>query len=138
MIRKKTSIPASKIEAGKIDLASNHYVKASVVAASVLLVSCAGQPPKETVSQAELAVFEASQTNAPRLAPLDLRKAQDHLDQAKQAMQNKDYTQARRLAENAVAEATLAEAKSDAKNSQTTLAELRKSLDALREETGSK
>jgi hypothetical protein len=110
----------------------------TAIAVTLLLASCASEVPKEVVSQADLAVNKATQSRAPQLAPLDLRKARDHLDEAKLAIQDRQYDQARRLAEKAIAEAQLAEAKSEAENAQTTLAELRESLNALREEASTK
>jgi hypothetical protein len=104
------------------------------IALVLLLISCAGTPPKEAVSQAELAVNKVGGTNATQIAPLDLRKAQDHLEQAKQAMQKKDYTQARRLAENALVEAELAATKTQAQETQARAAELQQNIKDLREE----
>lgn len=113
-------------------------VAPTAIAVTLLLVSCASEVPKEVVSQAELAVNKATQSRAPQLAPLDLRKSRDHLDEAKLAIQDRQYEQARRLAEKAIAEAQLAEAKSEAQSAQTTLSELRESLNALREEAENK
>lgn len=107
----------------------------SAVAAVLLLASCAGEPPRESVSKAELAVNQATESKAPQIAPLDLRKARDHLNDAKQAMQDKDYQKARRLAENAEVEAELAQAKTDAQNAEATVADLQQTIKALREET---
>jgi hypothetical protein len=105
------------------------------IGAVMFLVSCAGTPPKDAMSQAELAVSHATETKAPQLAPLELRKARDHLDQAKQAMQDKDYTAARRLAENAMVEAELAEAKTGAEDAQANVAKLQQSLKTTQEKT---
>jgi hypothetical protein len=113
-------------------------VASTSIAAILLLASCASEVPKEVVSQADLAVNKATQSRAPQLAPLDLRKSRDHLDEAKLAIQDRQYEQARRLAEKAVVEAQLAEAKSEAANEQATLADLRESLNALREEAATK
>jgi hypothetical protein len=107
----------------------------TAIAMTLLLASCAGQPPIETVSQAELAVKKATESSAPQLAPLELRMARDHLNKANLEIQDKNYDEARRMAEKAIAEAELAEAKSEAENAQQTLANLRESIDALREET---
>jgi hypothetical protein len=113
-------------------------VASTAIAVTLLLTSCATEVPKEVVSQADLAVNKATQSRAPQLAPLDLRKSRDHLDEAKLAIQDRRYEQARRLAEKAIVEAQLAEAKSEAANEQATLAELRESLNALREEAATK
>jgi hypothetical protein len=111
----------------------NHWISASIIIAMLAFLSaCAGQPPKESVSQAELAVQQAMDSKATQLAPLDLRKARDHLNQANQAMQKKDYVVARRMAESAIVEAQLAQAKSDAQTAQSHESELRQSLETLK------
>jgi hypothetical protein len=136
---RKLSNPAFFREAVLPMRLSNRWAGTSTaIAMTLLLASCAGQPPKEAVSQAELAVNKATESRAPQLAPLELRMARDHLDKANLEVQGKNYEEARRLAEKAIAEAQLAEAKSEAENTQQTLAELRESLDALREETSPK
>ena len=55
------------------------------------LSSCAGKPPVPTVaevSQAELAVQQASKSKAPDYASLELYTAREQLDAAKEAMQS--------------------------------------------------
>lgn len=107
----------------------------TLFATATLITACAGQPPKETMSQAELAVDEVTNTNAVQLEPLLVRKARDHFDQAKVAQQGKEYKQAHMLAEKAIVEARLAKARADAQQTQTTLAELEKSIKALRDQS---
>ena len=136
---RKLSNPAFFREADHPARSSKRWAGMSTaISMTLLLASCAGQPPKEAVSQAELAVNKATESRAPQLAPLELRMARDHLDKANLEVQSKNYDEARRMAEKAIAEAELAEAKSEAENTQQTLAELRESLDALREEATSK
>jgi len=118
---------------------NNRWFSASAaIAATIILISCAGQPPKEELSKAELAVNKATESKATQIAPLELRKARDHLDQAKQAMQDKKYPEARRLAESAMVEAELAEAKSEAQSAQENVADLQQSLKTMREEMAPK
>jgi hypothetical protein len=124
-----TAAGYSALPLGRIALTS------IMIAALALLAACAGEPPKETMSQAELAVTQVASTNAAQLQPLEVRKARDHLDQAKMAQSDKDYKEARRLAEKAIVEAKLAEAKTDAQVTQNMLAELQQSIKAMREET---
>lgn len=93
-------------------------------------------PPQETVAQAELVVTETGQGRAPQYASSELSKARDKLDAAKRAMDAERYTEARRLAEQALVDARLAEAKAQAEQQRQTLQELRKNIEALREQAG--
>ena len=64
------------------------------------LSSCAGKPPAATVSQvsqAELAVQQASKSKAPDYASLELYTAREQFAGAQEALHKKEYTQARRL-----------------------------------------
>lgn len=106
---------------------------ACIVGSMALLSGCsAGRPPTAELSQAELAIQEASrQTKAPEYAPLELTTAREQLASAQRAMSEKEYEQARRLAERALANAQLAEAKADAEQSRRAAQELQKSIQAL-------
>jgi len=101
------------------------------------LSSCAGKPPAATVShvsQAELAVQQASQSKAPEYASVELYTAREQFAGAQEAMHKKEYAQARRWAERALVNAQLAEAKADAEQTRRAAAELRQSIEALRHE----
>ena len=101
------------------------------------LSSCAGKPPAATVaqvSQAELAVQQASKSKASEYASLELYTAREQLAGAQAAMHRKDYTQARRWAERALVNAQLAETKAEAEQARRAAAELRQSIEALRRE----
>ena len=101
------------------------------------LSSCAGKPPAATVSQmsqADLAVQQASKSKAPEYASLELYTAREQFASAQEAMHKKDYTQARRLAERALVNAQLAETKAEAEQARRAAAELRQSIEALRRE----
>lgn len=105
-----------------------------IISALGLSGCSAGRPPVKGLSQAELAVHEAERSKAAALAPAELDTARQQLENAKQAMNAKEYEQARRLAENALANAQLAEAKAEAESTQQVAEELRKSIEALRTE----
>ena len=101
------------------------------------LSSCAGKPPAATVSQvsqAELAVQQASKSKAPEYASLELHTAREQLAGAQEALHKKEYTQARRWAERALVNAQLAETKAQSEQTRRTAAELRQSIEALRRE----
>jgi hypothetical protein len=91
-------------------------------------------PPKDSVAAAELAVQEANKSKAPQYSPLELRMASDKLDEAKRAMNKKEYTQARRLAEEALVDAQVAEAKAASEDARRAAIDLRESLETLRRE----
>jgi len=94
----------------------------------------AGRPPTATVAQAELAVQEAGQSKAPEYAAGELNIAREKFDRAKRAMDKEEYERARRLAEEALVDAQLAETKADAESTRNAARELRKTIDSLRGE----
>lgn len=91
-------------------------------------------PPTGAVSQAELAVRQAGQSKASQYAPTELSNARDKLDRAKRAMDAERYVEARRLAEQALADAQLAEARAEAEQQRRAASEMRRSIETLREE----
>ena len=98
------------------------------------LSGCAGKAPTAALSQAELAVQQADKSKAPEYASLELHTAREQLIGAQQAMQDKKYTQARRLAERALVNAQLAETMAEAGQTRRNAQELRHSIEALRYE----
>ncbi len=79
------------------------------------IMGCSGEtPPIDALSTAGMAVNRALDAKAAELAPLDLRLAREKLDLAKVDMDKEDYVHARRLAEEARADARVAEARSKA------------------------
>jgi hypothetical protein len=98
------------------------------------LAGCAGKPPLANLSQANLAVQEAEKSTASQYAPLELQIAREQLDKAKRATNDKKYDEARRLADQALVNAQLAEAKAGAEKSRQAAAELQESIQALRAE----
>jgi len=94
----------------------------------------AGHPPTATVAQAELAVQEAEQSKAPEYAAGELNMAREKFDRAKRAMDAEEYDRARRLAEEALVDAQLAETKAETESTRNTAQELRKTINSLRGE----
>ena len=92
------------------------------------------QPPTGTISQAQLAIREAEQNKAAQHAPLELRKAREKLNQAEQAMRNEEYLTARRLSEQALVDARLAEVKAESDIARQNAADLQKAIKSLRAE----
>lgn len=106
----------------------------------LVLSSCAPavQPPVSQMALANEAVEEATAAGAYEYAPVELKAAQDKIEQAKAAMQAKDNLAAERLLKEAEVDAKLAEAKSATAKSQKAVDELQKSIDLLREEINRK
>ena len=101
------------------------------------LSGCAGRPPAATLtqlSQADLAVKQADKSKAPEYASVELYTAREQLTSAQQAMNRKDYAEARRLAERALANAQLAETMVQAAQTRQAATELRQSVEDLRRE----
>jgi len=110
----------------------------SVVACSALalVLGCsARRPPDAQMSTADLAIRSASDETASTHAPLDLRLAREKLDKAREAVKDDEYDRARRLAEESLVDAQVAEAKSRAAKAQDNLKQARDDVEALRRET---
>ena len=91
-------------------------------------------PPEAAVGQAQLAVRQAAESKAPVYAPTEFRLAQEKSQGAQRALAAEEYDQARRLAEQAVTDAQLAQARANAAEAQKNAEETRKTIDALRSE----
>ncbi len=79
----------------------------------VLAVACAkGTPPLDRVEAANRALESAESNGAVTDAPLELYVARENLEEARVAMSSKKYDLARRMADAALVQAELADAKS--------------------------
>jgi Domain of unknown function (DUF4398) len=80
------------------------------------LLACGGGEslPETELSRAQLAVERAVAAGAGEQAPSELTRAQSQLTAAREAAAGERYTEARRLAERAESDATLAEARAEA------------------------
>ena len=108
----------------------------SFLAAAALpwLAACAAhQAPRAELDTARAAVAQA-QPAAARHAPEQLERAQAKLARAEAAMARYDYDEARRLAEQAAADARVAEAMTDSSRMQAAVAEVDQATRALREQ----
>jgi len=97
-------------------------------------VGVAGRPPTAQLAQATLAVQEADKSKAPQYAPAELKTSRQELESAQQAMREKDYTKARRLAERALVNAQLAAAKAETEQTRQAAVALQRSIETLRQE----
>jgi Domain of unknown function (DUF4398) len=106
------------------------------LAALMLLAACSSiPPPREQLAVSKAAVERASGPAAAE-SPVELAMARDKLERANLAMGRKDYIDAGRLAEQAEADANLAEARARSMRSAAALQEVRDGIRMLREEMG--
>jgi hypothetical protein len=104
--------------------------------AVLVLAACASvPPPTETIAAANLALDKAEQADAQRDARLEVYQAREKLEAAQRAVDRKENLEARRLAETALVDAQLAEARADAARAQRNVAEIRRNIEALQSET---
>lgn len=106
------------------------------LAASVALalVGCAADAPRQLMAQADYAVRDASEPGIREHAPAEVALAREKYQRAKQAMDEEEYVEARRLAEQAIADARLAQTKARSQRAQQAVKELMEAIDSLRQE----
>lgn len=107
---------------------------------SVLLIAgCASQKySRDTVvtqiSNVELMISQAKQNRAEEYAPLELRLAEEKLQEAKEALKNGEFDLSGRKAEMAMEHARLSEAKTQAEKAKNQTLKEEKDVDMLRNE----
>ena len=105
------------------------------VAITAGLAGCASDPaPEAELAAAEVAVDEAEDANAPAQASGPYELARDKLDRAREAVEDGEMLEARRLAEQALVDAQLAEAEARSEVARQNAAELRASIEVIRDE----
>jgi hypothetical protein len=99
------------------------------------IAACASGPAPDTeMGAAELALSQAEDAEAAARAPAPYALARDKLERARDAMADGENLEARRLAEQALVDAQLAEAEARSAVARESAAELRQSIETLREE----
>lgn len=99
------------------------------------LSACSSVPlPQEQIQLSKDAVSRAVSADATQYAPLEMKSAQDKLFLMERAVGEKKYEEARLLAQQAEADANLAERKARATQAQQTLKSAREGIDVLRQE----
>jgi hypothetical protein len=91
-------------------------------------------PPNDRISNAEMAIERARQENAITYAPLDLKLAEEKLENAKKAVSVKNYSAAARLADESLLDAQTAEARSKAEKAKDMSQKMQENVDSLRKE----
>lgn len=104
-------------------------LRPGIVACALALGACAsqGEPPVAPLAVARTSVGQADAADAARLAPVEYQSARDKLMQAEVAMRNERYVDARRLADEAAADADVAQRKARAVKASTAAMELQRS-----------
>ena len=92
------------------------------------------QPPTDMISAAERSIGEATQNDAEPYARLHLHLAREHLGEARVAMEEERNKEARELAEKAMVESELANAKANSIRAQRNVTEIRDHIATLRRE----
>ena len=99
------------------------------------LAGCASHPaPEAELAAAEVAVDQAEEANAPAQAAGPYELARDKLERAREAMEDGDNLEARRLAEQALVDAHLAEAQARSEVARQNAADLRATVETLQGE----
>jgi hypothetical protein len=103
-----------------------------LVLVAALLAACASVPaPKSELATADLALRKADQSDAAHYAPLEARMARDKYQAATKAAGKGENLEARRLAEEAAADAELADVKARAARAKEAADEARASIQNL-------
>ena len=114
---------------------TQRIIGASVLIAGLALTGCASTPPPTAeMAISKSAVDGAVGAGGAEFAPLELKTAQDKLDQADKEMAKKNYAEARRLAEEAAVDGKLAEAKAQNMKAQKSVQDSQQGQRALQEE----
>ncbi|MEJ2604075.1 MAG: DUF4398 domain-containing protein [Gammaproteobacteria bacterium] len=91
-------------------------------------------PRWSSIGRARTALRNVQSTDAQELAPVELDRARSKFQRAEAAYAEEEYDDARRLAQESLADAELAAAKANAINAKRSAEELEKSIAVLRQE----
>jgi len=102
---------------------------------SLALAACSGEPrPEEDLAHAKSLIKQSDTANVQHYAAAELSEARDKLQQAEQADAGENKDLARRSANEAAADAELAEALARSRAAEHALEDQKKSTEALRQE----
>ena len=108
---------------------------ALALGSTFVLAGCAGNPPSEQYAVTQSAVNSAVSAGGAEFAAVEMKSAQDKLKQAELAMHDKNYEQARILAEQAEWDARVAERKAQAMKAEQAVKDSQKGVQELRQES---
>ncbi|WP_445179033.1 DUF4398 domain-containing protein [Pseudomonas sp. McL0111] len=116
-------------------VSSRVRVSACLLVMAGALSACASAPaPDQQISLSRDAVNRAVAAEATQYAPLEMKAAQDKMFLMERAMGERNYVQARVLAEQIEADASLAERKAQAVKLQKQLTDARSGIQVLKQE----
>jgi len=116
-------------------MASRVRLSLSGLVVAAALSACASAPvPEQQITLSRDAVNRAVSAEATQYAPLEMKAAQDKMFLMERAMGERDYVQARTLAEQIEADANLAERKARAVKWQKQLVDARSGIQVLKQE----
>ena len=116
------------------------YRAAGVIGcAAIVMVGCASvPPPTEQMAVSKAALANAVSAGGNEYASVEMRTAQEKMERANRAMEREDYINARWLAEEAQADARLAEKKAHSAKAQKAASVMQDDIRVLREEINRK
>lgn len=104
-------------------------------ASAVVATACASTPPPmEQLATSRAALSQAERGGAGEYAAVELLAAREKMNRAEVAMRDGRNDEARRLAEQAEADAVLAEARARSGQSQKAVDDMKQAIETLREE----
>lgn len=107
-----------------------------LVASLLALAACASTPPPtDALNGAESAIKRAEEARVADYASPELKSAREKLTAAREAANREDMKLAARLAEQARSDAEVATAKAEAMKAKASITEIKKSNDALQQES---
>jgi hypothetical protein len=114
----------------------NRYLIILPMIVGIVLIAACGStnPPTQQLTETRMVIEQAEQVGAQEYAPLELRDAGIKLQQARDAVEEKEYEKAIRLLDHARIDAEVAQVKALSAKSQKASEELRESIRVLREE----
>ncbi len=112
-----------------------HRSVGAIACAAVVMAGCASiPPPTEQMAVSKSAISNAASAGGGEYAPVEMRSAQDKMERASRAMAKEDYEDARWLAEEAQADARLAEKKAESAKARKAAVVMQDDIRVLREE----
>jgi hypothetical protein len=116
------------------------YLSAGAIACAIGVVAgCASiPPPTEQIAVSRSAIANAVSAGGGEYAPVEMKSAQEKMERANRAMQKEEFEDARRLAEEAQADARLAEKKAQSAKAEKAASVTQDDIRVLREEMNRK
>ncbi len=112
-----------------------HVAVGAIGCLAVIVAGCASiPPPTEQMAVSKSAIANAVSAGGSEYASVEMKAAQEKMERASRAMDKEDYENARRLAEEAQADARLAEKKAQSAKAQKAASVTQDDIRVLREE----